>query len=314
MSKVKVSANAVLEIIQSIFNDEDVNDIIDDTTAPTKWKGKTIQEALNVEYYTFKHRPLSTEAIISEKMQEGLTVNKLYAMDRSFCLLSLNGTERLFSKDVDMLILSATMEYWIQTSKIQLLEDLIDNCNLATCGLRIPVAFCEEARQAVIILSPLQVTDIQTGTICGEMAVCEVEVNLLLYPDVVSYSDYTVTFNWFDETAKTATMPLSSLSVVNTMTQKSVPFVNSPQNVGNINLSRSKSYVLVFDGYNNDFIDFVAGLSLGDSEDNNQSLLMTIKRKETEYTQDVIIKDHQITVNADTGNETHTLSLVVRGI
>ena len=226
MSKVKVSANAVLEIIQSVFNDEDVNDIIDDTTAPKNWRGKTIQEALNVEYYTFKHRPLSTEAIINEKMQEGLTVNKLYAMDRSFCLLSLDGTERLFSKDVDMLILSATMEYWIQTSKIQLLEDLIDNCNLATCGLRIPVEFGEEKRQAVIILSPLQVTDVQTGTICGEMAVCEVEVNLLLYPDVVSYSDYTVTFNWFDETAKTATMPLTSISVVNTMTQKSVPVVN----------------------------------------------------------------------------------------
>lgn len=314
MSKVKVSANAVLEIIQSIFNDEDVNDIIDDTTAPKNWKGKTIQEALNVEYYTFKHRPLSTEAIINEKMQEGLTVNKLYAMDRSFCLLSLDGTERLFSKDVDMLILSATMEYWIQTSKIQLLEDLIDNCNLATCGLRIPVAFGEETRQAVIVFNQLQTTDIQTGTICGEMAVCEVEVNLLLYPDVVSYSDYTVTFNWFDETAKTATMPLTSISVVNTMTQKSVPVVNSPQNVGSINLSSSKSYVLVFDGYNNEFINFIAGLSLGGSEDNNQSLLMTIKRKETEYTQDVIIKDHQITVNADTGNETHTLSLVTRGI
>lgn len=314
MSKVKVSANAVLEIIQSIFNDEDVNDIIDDTTAPTKWKGKTIQEALNVEYYTFKHRPLSTEAIINEKMQEGLTVNKLYATDRSFCLLSLDGTERLFSKDVDMLILSATMEYWIQTSKIQLLEDLIDNCNLATCGLRIPVAFGEETRQAVIVFNQLQTTDIQTGTICGEMAVCEVEVNLLLYPDVVSYSDYTVTFNWFDETAKTATMPLTSISVVNTMTQKSVPVVNSPQNVGSINLSSSKSYVLVFDGYNNEFINFIAGLALGSSEDNNQSLLMTIKRKETEYTQDVIIKDHQITTNADTGNETHTLSLVVRGI
>ena len=314
MSKVKISANAVLEIIQGIFNDEDVNDIIDDTTAPTKWKGKTIQEALNVEYYTFKHRPLSTEAIINEKMQEGLTVNKLYAMDRSFCLLSLNGTERLFSKDVDMLILSATMEYWIQTSKIQLLEDLIDNCNLATCGLRIPVAFGEETRQAVIVFNQLQITDIQTGTICGEMAVCEVEVNLLLYPDVVSYSDYTVTFNWFDETAKTATMPLTSISVVNTMTQKSVPFVNSPQNVGSINLSSSKSYVLVFDGYNNEFINFIAGLALGGSEDNNQSLLMTIKRKEAEYTQDVVIKDHQITINADTGNETHTLSLVVRGI
>lgn len=314
MSKVKVSANAVLEIIQSIFNDEDVNDIINDTTAPTKWKNKTIKEALNVEYYTFKHRPISTEDIINEKMKDGLTVNKLYATDRSFCLLSLGGVERLFSKDVDMLILSATMEYWVQTSKIQLLEDLIDNCNLATCGLRIPVEFGEETRQAVIILSPLQVTDVQIGTVCGEMAVCEVEVNLLLYPDVVSYSDYTVTFNWIDETAKTATMPLTSISVVNTMTQKSVPFVNFPQNVGSINLSSSKSYVLVFDGYNNEFINFITVLSLSNDKDNNQLFTMTIKRKETEYTQDVVIKDHQITINADTGNETHSLSLVTRGI
>ncbi len=314
MSKVKVSANAVLEIIQGIFNDEDVNDIINDTTAPKNWKGKTIQQALNVEYYTFKHRPISTEDIINEKMKDGLTVNKLYATDRSFCLLSLGGVERLFSKDVDMLILSATMEYWVQTSKIQLLEDLIDNCNLATCGLRIPVEFGEETRQAVIILSPLQVTDVQIGTVCGEMAVCEVEVNLLLYPDVVSYSDYTVTFNWIDETAKTATMPLTSISVVNTMTQKSVPFVNFPQNVGSINLSSSKSYVLVFDGYNNEFINFITVLSLSNDKDNNQLFTMTIKRKETEYTQDVVIKDHQITINADTGNETHSLSLVTRGI
>ena len=217
MGKVKISANAVLEIIQGIFNDEDVNEFINTETAPTKWKGKTIQQALNVEYYTFKHRPLSTEAIIDEKIKAGLTVNKLYATDRSFCLLSLDGIERLFSKDVDMLTTSAVMEFWIQTSKIQLLEDLIDNCNLSTCGLRIPVEFGEETRQAVVIFSQLQTTDIQPGTICGEMAVCEVKVNLLLYPDVVSYTDYTVTFSWLENTtAKTATMPLSSLSVVNT--------------------------------------------------------------------------------------------------
>lgn len=41
---------------------------------------------------------------------------------------------------------------------------------------------------------------------------------------------------------------------------------------------------------------------------------MRVTRAGKTYTHAVIVKDHQTTVNADTGNETHTLSLVKRGI
>lgn len=321
MGKVKITADGVLSIIQNIFSDEDIDTIIDDTTAPIDWRGKTIQEILNIKYYTFKHRPTSTAEIIAQKIKEGQDVNKLAALNRGFCLLSLGGIERLFSKDVDMAVLSATMEYWIQTSKIQLLENMIEDCNMALTGLRIPVQFESETRQAVIIFSPVEVTDIQTGTVCGEMAVCEVTVNLLFYPDVVSYSDYTVEFSFVDKAGvlKSAVVPLSSFSFVNTMTQKAAPYIGNVRKVGSLNLSCANSFVLVFDGYNNDFINYITDRALsltGDGEiaNNNQTFTMIIRRKEMTYTHEVVIKDHQVTVNADTGNETHTLSLVTRGM
>ena len=320
MPKVKITADGVMSIIQSIFNDEDINVVIDDPTAPN-WLGKTIQEALNVKYYTFKHRPVSSEQIIADKIKEGADVSQLTALNRSFCLVSLGNIERLYSKDVDMSVLSVTMEYWIQTSKIQLLENLIEDCNISLTGLRVPVQFGDQMRQAVIIFSPLEITDVQVGTVCGEMAVCEVTVNILLYPDVVSYSDYTVEFSFVDNSGnpQSAMIPVSSFSYVNTMTQKAVPYLGNVRKVGNLNLSCANSFVLVFDGYNNDFVNYITDRALSATADglisnNNQAFTMTVTRKGVDYTHTVVIKDHQVTVNADTGNETHTLSLVTRGM
>ena len=320
MTKIKVTADNVLSIILGIFEDEDANVVIDDPTAPKDWQGKTVKEVLNVEYYTFRHRPISSEQIIAEKIKQGAQeVNTLLGLTRSFCLVSLSNTERLFSKDVDMAILSASMEYWLQTSKVKILENLLEDCNIALNGRRIPVTFGEETRQAIIIFDRPSVSDIQTGTPYGEMAVVDVGINILLYPDVVSYSDYTVAFSFVDGSGAqvdSGPIPLSSLSYVNTMTQKAVPYVEAPRNVGNINLSRAISFVLVFDGYNNPFINYLADKALKGTEDgdNNQIYLMTLTRKRVAYTHEVVIKDHQATVNADTGNETHTLSLVTRGV
>lgn len=320
MAKVKITADGVMSIIQSIFNDEDINVVIDDLAAPN-WLGKTVQEALNVKYYTFKHRPVSSEQIIAEKIKEGADVSQLTALNRSFCLVSLGNIERLYSKDVDMSVLSVTMEYWIQTSKIQLLENLIEDCNISLTGLRVPVQFGDQMRQAVIIFSPVEITDVQVGTVCGEMAVCEVAVNILLYPDVVSYSDYTVEFSFVDNSgnSQSVMIPMSSFSYVTTMTQKAVPYLGNVRKVGNLNLSCANSFVLVFDGYNNDFVNYITDRALsttadGQSSNNNQSFTMTVTRKGVDYTHTVVIKDHQVTVNADTGNETHTLSLVTRGM
>jgi hypothetical protein len=327
MTKIKITADAVLAIVRSIFDDEDVNAVISDASAPSGWRGKTVQEVLNVEYYTFKHRPISTEQLIAEKIKENQSANTLAALNRSFCILSLENIERIYSKDTDTAVVSAAMEYWVQTGKIKLLEELIEDCNIALSGIRIPVIFDGQTRKAVVMFSPLNVVDIQTGTVCGEMAVCEIEIRLLFYSDVSSYSDYEVSFTFLNAAGdiENCVVPLSNFSYVNTMTQKSAPRMNDVRKVGNINLSRATSFVLVFEGYSNPFIDYVTDRALrGDilpdepnnpaELDNNETLIMTVKRGEISYRHEVVIKDHQITVNADTGNETHTLSLVTRGI
>lgn len=319
--KVKITADAVLKIIQNIFDDEDVNCVIDDVNAPEWWRGKSLKEALNIEYFSFKHRPESSEKVIGDLIKEGKDSNLLLGANRSFCLFYLSGIERLFSKDVDMVTLSATMEYWLQTSKVKLLEDLIEECNIRLSGWRVPVVFGNETRQAVIIFDRPSITDIQSGTPYGEMAQCEINVNMLFYPDVVSYKDYEVRFTFNDggKVIESGTIPLSTLSFVSTMTQRALPTVQTPQVTGNINLARSNSFVLVFDGYNNEFINYITDIALQGTTssgelDNNEMFTMNLIRMGKTYTHSVVIKDHQTTINADTGNETHTLALVTRGI
>lgn len=318
--KVKITADAVLSIIQNIFNDEDINIVVDDPGAPPSWIGKTVDKILNVEYYTFKHRPQSTQSVLNKMLEETGGASKLAGVNRAFCLCSIDNIERLYSKDVDMAVISASLEYYIQSNKIKLLEYLIEDCNIALSGLRISVTLGSQTRKAVVIFGRPSVGDIQTAATFGEMALVEIEVNILFYPDVVSYSDYTVSFSFenADGRATISTIPLTSFSFVNTMTQKSVPQVSAPRKVGNINLSCANSFVLVFDGYNNDFINYITDKVLRlpgavDLTDNNQSFMMTVTRGEKSYTHEVIIKDHQVTVNADTSNETHTLTLVTKG-
>lgn len=317
-NKVRITADAVLAIVQGIFQDEDVNFKVDDSSAPEEWQGKTVNDILNVEYYTFKHRPESSRTVVEKIMQEKGYANQLEALDRSFCLLSLGETERLYSKDVDMAVLSASLEYFVQTSKVKLLEYLIEDSNIETSGLRIPVQFGDQLRKAVIFFGRPAVSDIQSGTPFGEAAIVEVEVVIMLYPDVYSYSDYTVSITFENErkVKETSAVPLSSFSVANVMTQDAVPYINNPRKVGSINLSCAVSFVLVFEGYNNPFINHITDKALSGEKiaDNNTPYTLTIERGDKTYTHEVVIKDHQTTVNADTGNETHTLTFVIKGV
>ena len=317
MRKVKITADAVLAIVRGIFEDEDVDFMVDDLSAPDGWFGKRVGEILNVEYYTFKHRPVSTQDVINKALEIEGSTDQLMALGRSFCALSLSEVERLYSKDVDMVALGATMEYFIQSDKVKLLEYLIEESNIAISGLRIPVSFGEETRKAVVFFGRPDLVDVVTGTPFGEMALVEVEVVLMLYPDVVSYSEYTVsvTYEDGDKGHVTSTVPLTSFSVANVMTQDAVPYIGNKQKVGNINLSCGNSFVLVFEGYNNPFINFITDKALSAAdEDNNRPFTLTIERDKKTYTHEVVIKDHQTTVNADTGNETHTLTFVTRGM
>lgn len=316
MRKVKITADAVLAIIRGIFGDEEVNFKVTDPAAYEAWQGRTVEDILNVEYYTFKHRPANTEKLIEGILEKEGEVNRLAALDRAFCLCSLGNVERLYSKDVDLAVLDASLEYYIQTDKAKLVEALIENANIATSGLRIPVNFGDEVRKAVVFFGRPAVGDILPTTPFGEVSLIEVPVTIMLYPNVTAYSDYTVSVTFTDAEGKeqTTAIPLTSFSVPVTMTQTATPRINDPQNTGSINLSRARSFVLVFEGYDNPFINFLTDRALGDvSDDNNDPFTLSVSRGGKVYTHTVVIKDHQIVVSADTSNETHTLTLTTRG-
>ena len=89
MGKIKVSADMILGIIRGVMDDEEVNYTITDISAPIEWQDKKVQEALNVEYYTFRHKPADTEVIVRDLLSKSQTPSALYSLSRSFCLLSL---------------------------------------------------------------------------------------------------------------------------------------------------------------------------------------------------------------------------------
>lgn len=316
MAKIKVSADAILAILQGIMNDAEINYIIKDPSAPDEWKGKNVQEILNVEYYTFRHRPMDTELIVRELIEKGQDVNVLHALTRSFCILSLTSTERVYSKDNDIVTVSANLEYWLQADKVKLLEDMVEDISIATNGERISVQIGEEERQVLVAPGTLGIGELQEATEFGEMVVCDWSVDFVFYPNVVSRSDYFLEFlisgDGSEEVWKK--LPFSSISIANNMTQKSVPMKQNVRNVANINLSRIKTFTLSFDGYKNPFIDMLTNQSLSNNGDNNKAIIMKLSRKEESFRYDCVVKDHIITVQEDTGNEMHSLTLTIKGV
>ena len=327
MAKIKVSADMVLSILQGIMNTDEINYEITDKSAPLDWQGKKVQEALGIEYYTFRHRPVDTEIIVRELINQGKQSNSLESLKRSFCILALNSTERVFSKKNDIVKVLVNLEYWIQSEKVKLLEDMFEDIAVETIGERISVQIGKESRQALIALGSLNIAELQETSEYGEMAICDIDIEIVLYPNVFSLADYNIEFlttGLANSEGVWTDVPISGLSIVNTMNQKSVPYVNNVRNVGSINLSRVKAFVFTFDGYkNNAFIEFLSKNSLsGDfysegsliNESNNSSVILRITRENEVFVYDCVIKEHLVKVQEDTGNETHSLTLTTRGI
>ncbi len=318
MNKIKISADTVLSIIKGIMQDEDINYVLTDTTAPEEWQGKNIQDILNVYYYTFKHRPMNTEDLVAKLFKEKLP-NSLYSLTRAFCILSLSQTERVFSKNVDVITTSANLEYWIQTDKVKLLEEMFEDMEIATNGIRIPVLIGKENRQVLIAIGGLNITELEGVTEFGEMSVCDISIDFVFYPDVISMSDYAVKMlvpkSIYGDEEAWIDIPISSISLSSNMTQKSLPLINTPNEVGNINLSRVKSIVLTFDGYNNRAINNLTNMALSSGLINNNELIkLSVARGDNSYEYDCVVKDHSIIVKEGSENETHSLALDIRGI
>ena len=317
MAKIKVSADAVLAILQGIMNDPAINYTIEDISAPSDWQGKKVQDALGVEYYTFRHRPVDTEAVVEELIKQGKEYDTLEALKRSFCILSLNSTDRVFSKKNDIVTISVNLEYWVQSDKVKLLEDMFEDMAIETTGERIAVQIGKENRQALVAIGALNIAELQEATEYGEMSVCDIDIEIVFYPNATNLSDYTIEFivdnKWIE-------VPISSLSMGCSMNQKAVPNANSVRSVGSINLSRVKTFVMAFDGYHNEFVDYLMELALSDDVtknkdfDNNTAIGLRLTREGKQFFYDCIIKEHSIMVQEDTGNEVHSLTLTRRGI
>lgn len=316
MAKIKVSADTVLAILQGIMNDPAINYTIEDISAPSEWQGKKVQDALGVEYYTFRHRPVDTEVIVQELISQGKDYDTLEVLKRSFCILSLGHIERVFSKKNDIITIPINLEYWVQSEKVKLLEDMFEDMSIETIGERIAIQIGTEVRDAVIALGGLSVSEIQEMTEYGEMAICEMDIDIILYPQASSISAYKVEAAMVGDKGEVwVEIPVSSVAIATTMTQKAVPFVNRPRDVGNINLSRVKTVVLTFDGYKNEFINYITDYSLStDKEiDNNKVIRLKITRDAKSYEYSLVVKDHTITVKEEVGNEVHSLTLTKEG-
>ena len=312
MKKIKITADKVLQILQGILQDEEIN---------TKVEEQSLQDLLNVKYYTFKHRPQDTEQTVLQMHQQGVL-----QPNGAFCLLSLLSTDRVYSKDADVLTVSVNLEYWLQTDKVKLLEDLLENLSIETNGKRINLEIDGEERQILLAVGGLQVTELEEATAYGEMAICELNIDFVFYPKVTSKVDYTVEFAVGEnlEELRWIALPVSNIVISNSMTQKSLPQINRVENVGNINLSGGKTFSFTFDGYVNEFVDEVVEQTLVpdivDKElntngvDINKLIYMRLTRKDKQYLYVCVIKDHAIQVQEDTGNETHSLTLTARGI
>lgn len=327
MAKIKVSADTILSILQDIMNDEDINYTITDMSAPEDWKGKTVQEALNVKYYTFKHRPFDTEKVIADILKQGGDASALESLNRAFCILSLGSTDRVFSNKIDNVTVSANLEYWVQTDKVKLLEDMFEDIAIETNGIRVPVQIGSEERQVLIAVGALNIGELEDTTEFGEMSTCEIRIDFVFYENAVSMTDYEIEF--LDSNAEEGTeiwikIPFSNVAISSDMTQKAVPYANNTRNVGSINLSRVKTFVIGFDGYYNSFIDALVNktlesdIFLSSSEtsntDNNQQIIMRLTRNNKSYTYDCVVKSHTISIQEDTRNEIHSLTLTTRGI
>ena len=316
MAKIKVSADAVLAILQGIMNDPAINYTIEDISAPSDWQGRKVQDALGVEYYTFRHRPVDTEVIVEELIRQGKEYDTLEALKRSFCILSLGQIERVFSKKNDIITVPVNLEYWVQSEKVKLLEDMFEDIAVETIGERVSVQIGTEVRHAVFALGGLNVAELQEVTEYGEMAICEIDIDIILYPQAASVSDYKVEVLMSDgKNDKWVEIPFSSIALATTMTQKAIPFINKPRDVGNLNLSRVKSIVLTFDGYKNEFIDYITDFSLSSVKeiDNNKTIRLKLTRNNSSYEYSLVVKDHTITVKEEVGNEVHSLTLTKGG-
>ncbi len=313
MKKIKFTADTLMEIIKVIFLDEDVNKTI--AGGNQEWTGRKTCDILNIHYYTFKHKILSVkEKLKSMKKQDvALNLGGLDILNQSYCLVSIEQQQRLFSKDIDQLTIEGNLEFWLQTEKVKLLENLVEEANLATCGIRIPVNINGNERTCIVYFDSINVSSAD-NTELGETTIVNLGVTILLYPSFASYSDWQVAFEinngWVD-------LPVIRINFNNSMVPKSLPMANNTTRANTINLSNTTSLTIE---YNADKTNEAAEMFIADSlskgainienkAENNKIYKTRLIRNGQEYIYNMKIQNHNLQVNNSIDGETNVIVL-----
>lgn len=317
MKKVIFTADTMIAVIRKIFEDEDLDAIVE--TTKSDWNGKKLSEILNLDYYSHKHVAASTEEIRNELLARNVDTSMLEVLKSSFCLVNLDRVQRLYSHDIDQIGVEGTLQFWMQAEKVKLLEALIEAANISLCGLKLPVVIDGESRRITLFFDAPQST-IDGQSEIGESAIVTLKFTLACMPNVSSYADYGVSFlmpklNNPEET-EYVHLPVVSIQFGNSMTQKSIPLMRDVSKNNTINLSNVTVITLVFDGYiNNRVVEMLVGDCLSKSAinmeniaDNNEIYMLKVNRLDKEYIYSMKIKDFTSKVNNDTGGEQFTMS------
>lgn len=307
MGKIKVTADSLIELIKTIFSDEDVNQTIVDGNPD--WKGKTITDVLNVDYYALKHRELNNQINFDDRLD---------FLKTSYCLVSIDSLQRLFSKDIDQLTVDATLQYWIQTEKIQLLVDLIESANIATSGIRIPIQIDGEQRKLIIAFDNLDVSEPEDSEI-GEALIATIGVSIVINPDFESYSDYTIEFLIDNEYKE---LPVSRINIDNTMVPKAIPKMNNPYCSDTLNLSNATCITLEYRAEATNEVAKMfkrdslkkAAINFADKPKNNKVYTMKLKCDgDGEYIYNLKIQSHKIQFNNASIDDSGAVLVLVTG-
>lgn len=321
MAKVMITADTLMTIIKEVFSDNDLNTVVD--TGREEWKNKKLFDILNVDYYTHKHTVKSTEDIQNELMAQGVEeIDGLAVLKRSFCLVSLEEMQRLWSKDIDQIAVKGTLQFWLQAEKLKLLEAFIEAVNIALCGEKLTIELQGERRRATLFFGSVN-SNVEGQTEIGESAIATISVDMMITPNIVCYSDYGIKFLAPKENDKNElefqSLPVTNIQLGDMMTGKAIPFSKDSRRSSQINLSNSMVVTLTFEGnadspvvkmFVKDKLSRAAtNISDDDKPDNNKIYPMKLTRLSDDYVYDMKVQDHKISVNNDTGVEINTLSL-----
>lgn len=306
MAKPRITADILLQIVKGVFKANDYK--IEDQKS--KFFDKTINEVLNVNFYTFKRR-LTNKRNYIEQFKESLRT--------AFCLFELNPNLNItFSNKLFMATPSATMTFFIPTSKVPILDDFIGYCNSELNGESFTATISGEAKKVKLFFSAMTEVEVQKDTIIGEASICTIGVSFIISDDIASMSDYKFEIGTLTNNQDVKFYPIfpNTFGGDKTMTPKATPYVNQKGSTAQINLSNARVISLSFYGLNSPLIDEFYNMAMDDEEtpiDNNKPYFLKITRRGEAKVFKTVLSSIKLNVEDNTGYENYVATFVKRG-